>query len=182
MWPMSSRSLADPELEQRRLDALKLVRQLGDPVLRTPAAEVTAFDDALREEVERMERIMVDAHGVGLAAPQIGALRRLLVYRTGDGEPTRALVNPRIVWASDEEEIDTEGCLSIGEVNMDVPRAVAIRVEARDADGSELVIEARDFEARVIQHEMDHLDGILILDRTTKEQRREALRALRAQS
>jgi len=178
---MSSRSLADPELEQRRLDALRLVRQLGDPVLRTPTAEVTAFDDALREEVERMQRIMVDAHGVGLAAPQIGALRRLLVYRTGDGEPARALVNPRLAWASEEEEIDAEGCLSIGEVSMDVPRAVAIRVEARDADGAELVIEARDFEARVIQHEMDHLDGILILDRTTKEQRREALRALRAQ-
>lgn len=179
---MSSRSLADPELEQRRIQALSLVRQFGDPVLRTPAAEITLFDDALREEVERMERIMIDAHGVGLAAPQIGALRRLLVYRLGEGEPTRALVNPRIVWASEEEAVDTEGCLSIGEVSMDVPRAVAIRVEARDADGTELTIEAEEFEARVIQHEMDHLDGILILDRTTKEQRREALRALRAQS
>ena len=179
---MSSRSLADPELEQRRLEALRLVRQFGDPVLRTPAAEITVFDDALRDEVDRMERIMVDAHGVGLAAPQIGALRRLLVYRLGDGEPTRALVNPRIVWASEEEAVDAEGCLSIGEVSMDVPRAVRIRVEARDADGAELTIEAEEFEARVIQHEMDHLDGILILDRTTKEQRREALRALRAQS
>ena len=179
---MSSRSLADPELEQRRIQALGLVRQFGDPVLRTPAAEITLFDDALREEVERMERIMIDAHGVGLAAPQIGALRRLLVYRLGEGEPTRALVNPRIVWASEEQSVDTEGCLSIGEVSMDVPRAVACRVEARDADGAELTIEAGEFAARVIQHEMDHLDGILILDRTTKEQRREALRALRAQS
>ncbi len=179
---MSSRSLADPDLEQRRLDALKLVRQFGDPVLRTPAVEVTEFDDALREEVARMERIMIEAHGVGLAAPQIGALRRLLVYRTGDGDPTRALVNPRIVWASEEQAVDLEGCLSIGEVSMEVPRAVAIHVEARDVDGTEVRVEAGDFEARVIQHEMDHLDGVLILDRTTKEQRREALRALRAES
>ena len=175
-----SRAFADPELEQRRLAALAVVRQLGDPVLRTPASAVTEFDAALQDEIARMERIMVDAHGVGLAAPQVGALRRLLVYRVADGAPTRALVNPRLVWVSDEEDTDAEGCLSIGEISVDVTRPVAIRVEAQDADGQPVVVEAEEFEARVIQHEMDHLDGVLILDRTSKEQRREALRALRA--
>lgn len=178
---MSSRAFADRELEQRRLAALRLVRQIGDPVLRTPAAEITEFDAALGEEIARMEAIMVDARGVGLAAPQIGALRRLLVYRLGEDEPARALINPRVVWASEETEVETEGCLSIGEVVVEVPRPVGIRVEARDAGGETLTLEAGGFEARVIQHEMDHLDGILILDRTTKEQRREALRALREQ-
>jgi len=179
---MSSRALADPELEQRRLAALHHVRQLGDPVLRIPASEVTAFDDALREEVARMEVIMDEAHGAGLAAPQLGAMRRILVYRVGDEEHARVLVNPRITWASDETETDAEGCLSIGEVTVEVARAVAIRVDAQDAEGAPLRLEAEGFEARVIQHEIDHLDGILILDRTTKEQRRQALRELRSQA
>jgi peptide deformylase len=178
---MSSRAFADQELEARRLAALRLVRQLGDPVLRTPASEVTEFDAALREEVSRMASLMVDARGVGLAAPQIGALRRLLVYRVDEDDPGRALVNPRLVWASEETETETEGCLSIGEVVVEVPRHAAIRVEARDPAGEAVTVEAEGFKARVIQHEMDHLDGILILDRTTKEQRREALRALREQ-
>lgn len=178
---MSSRAFADEELEARRRQALTVIRQIGDPVLRTPAAEITEFDETLREEVARMAGLMVDARGVGLAATQIGMLRRLLVYRAADEEPARALVNPRIVWRSEEEEIDTEGCLSIGEVLVDVPRAVAIRVEARDENGADLAFDAHDFEARVIQHEVDHLDGILILDRTSKEQRRAALRALREQ-
>lgn len=179
---MSSRAFADEQLEQRRLAALSLIRQLGDPVLRTPAMAVTEFDDALRDEVARMEQLMVDARGVGLAAPQIGALRRLLVYKAYEDEPTRALVNPRIVWRSEEEETDSEGCLSIGEVLVDVPRALAVGVEAQDETGAAVAFEARDFEARVIQHEMDHLDGVLILDRTSPEQRRAALRALREQS
>jgi peptide deformylase len=178
---MSSRAFADPELEQRRLAALTQVRQLGDPVLRTPAAEVAVFDDALADEVRRMVDIMVDARGVGLAAPQIGALRRILVYRTGEDDPPRALVNPRITRRSEEEDVDVEGCLSIGEIVVEVPRAVSITVEAQDVDGSPLTLDADDFEARVIQHEMDHLDGVLILDRTSKEGRREALRALREQ-
>jgi peptide deformylase len=179
---MSSRALADPELEQRRLVALRQVRQLGDPVLRIPASEVTEFDEALREEIARMEVIMDEAHGAGLAAPQLGALRRILVYRAVDEEQTRALVNPRITWASEETETDVEGCLSIGEITVEVPRAVAIQVDAQDADGTDLRLAVEGFEARVIQHEIDHLDGILILDRTTKEQRREALRELRSQA
>jgi peptide deformylase len=178
---MSSRALADPELEQRRLAALRAVRQLGDPVLRIPASDVTEFDDALREEIARMELIMEEANGAGLAAPQLGALRRILVYRLGD-DPPRALINPALEWASEETEIDAEGCLSIGEIVVDVPRSVAIRVRAQDADGTDLTVEANGFEARVIQHEMDHLDGILIIDRTTKDQRRQALRELRNQA
>ena len=179
---MSSRALADPDLEERRLAAMRQVRQLGDPVLRIPATEVTVFDDALREEVARMELIMDEAHGAGLAAPQLGALRRILVYRLRDDDRPRVLINPRVTWSSDETEIDVEGCLSIGEITVEVPRAVALHVEALDDDGEPVRLEAEGFEARVVQHEMDHLDGILILDRTTKEQRREALRELRSQA
>jgi peptide deformylase len=179
---MSSRTLADPELEERRLAAMRQVRQLGDPVLRIPASEVTTFDDALREEILRMQVIMDESHGAGLAAPQLGALRRILVYRLRDDERPRVLVNPRITWASEETETDVEGCLSIGEITVEVARAVALHVAALDGEGEGLRIEVEGFEARVIQHEIDHLDGILILDRTTKEQRREALRELRSQA
>jgi peptide deformylase len=125
---------------------------------------------------------MDEAHGAGLAAPQLGALRRILVYRLRDDDRPRVLINPRVTWSSDETEIDVEGCLSIGEITVEVPRAVALRVEALDDDGKPVRLEAEGFEARVVQHEMDHLDGILILDRTTKEQRREALRELRSQA
>ncbi len=176
---MSSREFDDDELEERRLAALSLIRQYGDPVLRARAGEITAFDDELAHEIARMSQIMIDARGVGLAAPQIGALRRLLVYRLSEDEPTHALVNPAITWTSDETDVDQEGCLSIGELLMDVPRAVSITVEALDAEGNPVTVTAHDYEARVIQHEIDHLDGVLILDRTTSDQRREALRALR---
>lgn len=176
---MSSRALDDPVLERRRLAALAQIRQFGDPVLRTPALEITRFDEALRDEAERMAAIMIDARGVGLAAPQVGSVRRLVVIRAGEDAPVVALCNPRIVWRSEEEETDSEGCLSIGEISVDVPRAVAIRVEAQDVEGEPLELQPEGFEARVIQHELDHLDGILILDRAAPEQRREALRALR---
>jgi len=177
---VSSRALDDPVLERRRLAALDQIRQFGDPVLRAPALEITEFDEALADDAERMAAIMADARGVGLAAPQVGSLRRLVVVRFGDeGEQVLALCNPRITWRSDEEETDSEGCLSIGEISVDVPRAVAIRVEARDIVGRPLELEPEGFAARVLQHELDHLDGVLILDRTVPEQRREALRALR---
>ena len=177
---MSSRALDDPVLERRRLAALDQIRQFGDPVLRAPALEITEFDEALADDAERMAAIMADARGVGLAAPQVGSLRRLVVVRFGDeGEQVLALCNPRITWRSDKEETDSEGCLSIGEISVDVPRAVAIRVEARDIVGRPLELEPEGFAARVLQHELDHLDGVLILDRTVPEQRREALRALR---
>ena len=176
---MSSRALDDPALERRRLAALSHIRQLGDPVLRAPALTITQFDEALRDEADRMIAIMQDARGVGLAAPQLGSLRRLAVFVTGEDSPPIALCNPEIVWRSEEEESDFEGCLSIGEISVEVPRAVAIRVRAQDVEGRPLELEPEGFAARVIQHELDHLDGVLILDRTAPEQRREALRTLR---
>lgn len=176
---MPSRALDDPVLERRRLAALAQIRQFGDPVLRTPTLEIAHFDQTLRDDVERMAAIMRDASGVGLAAPQVGSLRRLVVLRPHDDGPVVALCNPRIVWRSEEEDVAEEGCLSLGEVVVEVPRPVAIRVEAQDLAGKPVELEPEGFEARVIQHEVDHLDGVLILDRTMPEQRREALRALR---
>jgi peptide deformylase len=176
---MSSRAVDDPVLEERRLAALAQVRQYGDPVLRTPALAITRFDDALRDDIERMAVLMDDARGVGLAAPQIGSLRRLIVMRATEDGAVVALCNPRIVWASEEQETDVEGCLSIGEITVEVPRSVAIRVEAEDPSGETRQLESEGFAARVLQHEIDHLNGVLILDRTSPEQRREALRALR---
>jgi len=167
------------EREARRQAALRHVRQIGDPVLRTPAAEIDVFDEALRHEADQMITLMHEARGVGLAANQVGRLRRLIVLDPHEDRPPMALVNPRIVERSDEEETGEEGCLSIGDVLVEVPRSVSIRVTAQDLDGERLDIRADDFEARVLQHEIDHLDGILILDRTSKEQRKEALRQLR---
>ena len=177
---MSTRALDDPVLEQRRLDALAAIRQYGDPALRTPTETVTVFDDGLRAEAERMGTIMEDARGVGLAAPQLGRLTRLLVMRAAEDAPVTALCNPEVTWRSEEEETDSEGCLSIGEVTVDVARAVAVRVRAQDVSGAPIELELEGYAARVAQHEIDHLNGVLMLDRTTPELRREALRALRA--
>lgn len=176
---MSSRELDDPVLERRRLTALAQIRQYGDPVLRTPTIEITQFDETLREDVERMGAIMRDAAGVGLAAPQLGSLRRLAVLRSGDDGPVVALCNPRIVWTSEQEDVAEEGCLSLGEIIVEVSRPVAVRVEAQDLSGRPLELAPEGWEARVIQHEVDHLDGVLIIDRAAPEPRREALRALR---
>ncbi len=169
----------DPEVEARRAAALSFIRRLGDPVLKSRATPVDHFDDALRAQVARMGGLMNDALGVGLAAPQIGLSQRLLVYRVGQDAPLIALVNPEIEWTSDEEEEFEEGCLSIPGVAVDVERPVHVRVRAQDEAGAERVVEASGLEARVIQHEVDHLNGVLILDRTSKEQRKEAMRALR---
>src|SRR5262245_34292378 len=139
-------------MERRRLAALEQIRQFGDPVLRAPALTVTEFDDALRDEVARMVAIMHDARGVGLAAPQVGSLRRLAVVMVGEDEPPIALVNPEITWRSDEQEADFEGCLSIGEISVEVPRAVAIRVRAQDVEGNTVELDTEGFAARVIQH------------------------------
>jgi peptide deformylase len=122
---------------------------------------------------------MNDALGVGLAAPQLGISQRLLVYRVGPDAPLIALANPELEWVSDDRETIDEGCLSIPGVTVDVERPVHVRIRALDEEGEERLVEASGLEARVIQHEMDHLDGVLILDRTTRDQRREALRALR---
>jgi len=168
-----------PEVRARRAAALAHIRQWGDPVLKTRARPVERFDDELREEVARMGALMDDALGIGLAAPQIGHLRRLLVYRPGPDAPVTALVNPEIEWRGDDEEVAEEGCLSLQNVHVEVERPVYVRVHALDEHGDDLVIEASGLEARVIQHEMDHLDGVLILERTTRDQRKEAMRALR---
>jgi peptide deformylase len=169
----------DAETAARRAAALAHVRKFGDPVLKTRARPVERFDDALRSEVQRMGELMTDALGVGLAANQVGVLHRLLVYRTQQDSPVIALVNPEIDWAGKEEEIAEEGCLSLPAVLVDVERPVYVRVKGFDEYGEPVVIEASGLEARVIQHELDHLDGKLILDRTTREQRKEAIRALR---
>ena len=165
--------------EARREAALRQIRQIGDPILRTPSIPVQDFDEALDEEISRMIQIMEAADGVGLAAPQVGSLRRLLVARPERDEHVVALCNPVVAWRSDDEEADVEGCLSIWEVTAEVPRAVSVRVEAQDPEGNEVEIHAEGFAARVLQHEIDHLDGVLILDRATPESRRAALRALR---
>jgi peptide deformylase len=169
----------DPEVLLRRDEALRLVRKLGDPILKTKARPVERFDAELRDEVARMAVLMHDALGIGLAAPQVGISHRVLVYRVEPDSPTVALVNPRVEWSSRDQEISEEGCLSLPLVHVDVERPVAVLVHAQDEHGAELVVEATGLEARVIQHEIDHLDGILILDRTTREQRKAAMRALR---
>jgi peptide deformylase len=169
----------DPEVAARRTAALARVRKFGDPVLRTRARPVERIDEALRDEIARMGELMHDALGVGLAAPQLGVLHRLLVYRVQPQAPVSALINPEIEWRGREEEIAEEGCLSLPSVLVEVERPVHIRVRGVNEDGEEVVVEASGLEARVIQHELDHLDGVLILDRTTRDQRKEAMRALR---
>jgi peptide deformylase len=167
------------EMVERREAALAHVVKFGDPVLKSKASPVANFGPELRAEVERMIEIMRDGLGVGLAATQLGILRRLLVFQAGpDSEPT-ALVNPEIEWLSAESAVAEEGCLSLPRVSMDVERPLYARFRGRDAEGEPIVIEAAGLEARVLQHELDHLDGVLILDRTTREQRKGALRALR---
>jgi len=167
------------EMVERREAALAHVVKFGDPVLKSKASPVANFGPDLRQEVERMIEIMRDGLGVGLAATQLGVLRRLLVFQAGpDSEPT-ALVNPEIEWLSAESAVAEEGCLSLPRVSMDVERPLYARFSGRDVEGEPIVIEAAGLEARVLQHELDHLDGVLILDRTTREQRKAALRALR---
>ncbi len=169
----------EAELLARREAALAHVVKFGDPVLKSVASPVREFGAELRAEVERMVRIMQEGMGVGLAATQLGMLRRLLVFQAGgDSEPT-ALVNPEIEWLSDELVVAEEGCLSLPRVSMDVERPLHARFAGRDLDGEEVLIEASGLEARVLQHELDHLDGVLILDRAPRAQRKAALRALR---
>ena len=169
----------DPEVVARRAAALAHVRKFGDLVLRTKARPVDRFDDALRSEIERMGRLMHDSMGVGLAATQVGTLNRVLVYRVQPEGTIAALVNPEIEWKGKETETMEEGCLSLPAILVDVERPIYVRVRALDGNGEPIVIEASGLEARVIQHEIDHLDGVLILDRTSRDQRKEAMRALR---
>jgi peptide deformylase len=172
---------ADDEA-RRRAAAFARIRQWGDAVLRMQAREVDAFDDVLRRQAAEMLRIMDEARGVGLAAPQVGVTNRVFAYRPGREEEGLALVNPVIVERSEETVAGLEGCLSLGRarVHVVVDRARGVFVEAQDVDGAPVRVEAEDFHARVLQHEIDHLDGVLMLARTDPDQRRAAVRALRA--
>jgi peptide deformylase len=170
----------DPEREARRRLALAQVRQYPDPVLRMRANEVESFDDDLRRLVRRMKDLMEDANGVGLAGTQVGTLQRVFVFRPeGEDEAPRALVNPVLTATSEVTIGDTEGCLSMQGVTIPVERPVNVTIEGKDENGEDVRLELEERDARVVQHELDHLDGILILDRTTPEARREALGILR---
>jgi peptide deformylase len=171
----------DPEAEARRRLALAQIRQYPDPVLRMKANDVEEFDGDLGKLIERMEHLLHDANGVGLAATQIGVLRRVFIFQPDPDEEPRALINPRLAEGSDELESDDEGCLSLQGVVIPVERHERVAIEATDPDGNDVRLELEGLPARVVQHELDHLDGILIIDRTTPEARREALGILRPQ-
>lgn len=156
--------------------ALAQIRQFGDPVLKeeSNAAEV---DDDVRQLVERMTRIMHEADGVGLAAPQIGILRKIIVFRIDDED--RVLINPEITWRSRETITEAEGCLSLASMACDVKRAARIKVEGEDLDGNRCVYELEGMDARILQHEIDHLHGTMVINRTSRGQRRELMARLR---
>jgi peptide deformylase len=172
---------AEEELEReaRRLLALSRIRQYGDPVLRMKAREVESFDSDLERLVERMTALMHEANGVGLAATQVGVLRRLFVF-VDEGED-RVVVNPRITKSSGEAEVDDEGCLSLRDVLVPVERPARVTIEGVDVKGEPVQLELEAPSSRVVQHELDHLDGVLIIDRTDDESRRAALATLRPQ-
>jgi peptide deformylase len=172
----------DAETLALRQLALAQIRQYGDPVLRMQARDVTSFDEDLKRLVARMGQLMHDARGVGLAATQVGILQRVFVFQKDkDDDQVLAIVTPFIAERSDETEIDDEGCLSLQGVTVPVERNLRVTLEGKDPDGKELRIELEGHAARVEQHELDHLDGTLIIDRTTDEARKEALATLRPQ-
>jgi peptide deformylase len=168
----------DAETQARRQLALAQVRQYGDPVLRMRAHEVASFDEDLQRLATRMKQLMHDARGVGLAATQVGILQRVFVFQKGEDDVV-AVVNPTLADLSDETEIEDEGCLSIQGVTMPVERHLRVSLEGKDEEGNDVRFELEGHPARVAQHELDHLDGTLILDRTTDEARKEALAVLR---
>jgi len=172
---------ADAEREHIRRHALAQIRQYPDVALRMKAREVTEFDDFLVQLVERMIGLMGDAQGVGLAATQVGTLQRLFVFAP-DEEGPRAVVNPRLTEISDDKETDEEGCLSLEGVRVPVERSVRVTLEGKDPAGGDVRWELEGLGARVVQHELDHLDGVLIIDRTDDEHRKEALGILRPQA
>jgi len=173
-----AQALAEETL-RRRAAALEHIRKFGDPVLKSRASEITSFGAELEREAERMIAIMRDAIGVGLAATQLGVMHRLLVFQAGPDATPTAVANPTIGWLSDEQSVAEEGCLSLPRVAVDVERPLFARVSGLDVKGEPLEIEASGLEARVLQHEIDHLDGVLMLDRAPRDQRKAALRALR---
>lgn len=168
----------DVEAEARRRLALAQIRQYGDPALRLVAYEVEDFDDDLARLVERMTGLMHDAQGVGLAATQVGILRRLFIFEPDEDGP-RAVVNPRLVDVAEVEEPDSEGCLSLQGVRVPVSRPTRVVLEGKNPQGDDVRYELEGYGARIAQHELDHLDGVLIIDRTDDEHRKEALSVLR---
>ena len=176
--PTPSEELSAEE-RARRDAATAQIRQLGDPVLKTSALPVSRFDAELRKQVDWMRDVMEGANGIGLAATQVGIVESVLVYRVERDSPIVAVINPEIQWRGGETEIAEEGCLSLPGIHVDVERDIHVRVAAVDETGSPYTIEASGLEARVLQHEIDHLDGVLMLDRTTREQRRDAMRTWR---
>jgi peptide deformylase len=168
----------DPERAARRRIALAQIRQYPDAALRMEARPVVEFDDELRSLVERMKLLMGDANGIGLAATQVGVLRRVFVFQRAEDE-VAAIVNPEIVERSEETETSDEGCLSIQGITVPVERAFGVTIVGKDEHGNDVRYELEDYSARCVQHETDHLDGVLMIDRTTQEARREALGILR---
>jgi peptide deformylase len=168
----------DPEREARRRIALGQIRQYPDAALRMEARPVVDFDDELLSLVQRMKLLMVDANGIGLAATQVGVLRRVFVFQRDEDE-VAAVVNPEIVERSEETDIADEGCLSIQGINVPVERSLEVTIVGKDENGNDVRYELDDYAARCVQHETDHLDGKLMIDRTTPEARREALGILR---
>ena len=176
---MATTDQPTPEQLEKRAAALAAVRKYGDPALRARARPVDAVDAAVQAQIGEMRRLLEDAMEAGLAATQLGIMNRVFVYRTAVDGPVLALVNPVLEWASEETETDEEGCLSIPGIWIEVARPARIAMRGLDERGAPVELDAEMPAARVLQHELDHLDGVLTLDRTTKEQRREALRALR---
>jgi peptide deformylase len=168
----------DPERETRRRFALAQIRQFPDAALKMQARPVDQFDEELVKLVERMKQLMHDASGIGLAATQVGVLQRLFVFQPND-EDTVAVVNPEIVDRSEELDVADEGCLSIQGITVPVERSVEVTLVGKDEHGADVRYELEGYFARCAQHEADHLDGVLMLDRTTAEARKEALGVLR---
>ena len=153
------------------------MRVFGDPVLKTRASPVESFDGSLSHLAEEMLATMRQHEGVGLAANQVGRLKRIVVAAVEDEE--FVLVNPVIEESAGTTEKEPEGCLSIPGIQVEVARSTAIQVSAQDASGTPLELEVSGLLARVLQHEIDHLDGVLILDRTDRESRKAAMREMR---
>jgi len=168
---------AEAEALARKRIALSQIRQFGDPVLRMRAGEVESFDEELARLADRMTALMHDADGVGLAATQVGVLRRFFVFADDDGD--HVLVNPVLSRVEGEPEVDEEGCLSLGTVRVPVERSLVVTIEAKDVNGADVRLELEGLPARVVQHELDHLDGVLIIDRTDEASRKEAMAQLR---
>lgn len=169
----------DAQAQERRRVALAQIRQYPDAALRMRAREVAQFDEDLARLAEKMVHLMHDARGVGLAATQVGVLQRLFVFQPVDDEDAVAVVNPELTSRSQETEVMDEGCLSLQGVLVPVERSLKVTLEGQGLAGEPLRLELEEMGARVAQHELDHLDGVLMIERTDDESRRDALATLR---